>query len=290
MSTSFAPKGLHELALNRRFALRFLLESSPLAGTIADVTIKQAIRQIIRRTGFDIVRYEPSTLSDLPEDLSDQDRTIVSTVRPLTMTSVERIAALIDATRYVASNDIEGAIVECGVWRGGSTMAALLTLKSLSDTDRDVYLYDTFAGMSEPTDKDVSSREVPAVEELNKSERGTGIWCYATLEEVRANVFSTGYPEHRIHFVRGNVEDTIPATLPDSIALLRLDTDWYASTRHELEHLFPLLHPKGVLIVDDYGHWKGARKAVDEFFQSRRGHYFFHRIDYTGRLIIRTCA
>ena len=148
------------MALNRRFALRFLLESSPLAGTIADVTIKQAIRQIIRRTGFDIVRYEPSTLSDLPEDLSDQDRTIVSTVRPLTMTSVERIVALIDATRYVASNGIEGAIVECGVWRGGSTMAALLTLKSLSDADRDVYLYDTFSGMSEPTDKDMDYAEI----------------------------------------------------------------------------------------------------------------------------------
>jgi O-methyltransferase len=269
---------------------RFLLESSPLACTIADVTIKQFIRRMIRMTGFDIVRYESSSLSDLPEDLSDQDRRTVSAVRPFTMTSIERIAALIEATRYVASNGIEGAIVECGVWRGGSTMAALLTLKGLSHTDRDVYLYDTFSGMSEPTDRDVSCQGVPAAEELNKSERGTGIWCYATLEDVRANVFSTGYPEQRIHFIRGKVEDTIPATLPGSIALLRLDTDWYESTRHELEHLFPLLHPKGVLIVDDYGHWEGARKAIDEFFQSRRGQYFFHRIDYTGRLIMRTYA
>lgn len=257
---------------------------------MAHVTIKQAIRRMIRRTGFDIVRYEPGILHGLSEHLSDEDRRIVSAVKPFTMTSVERIVALIDATRYVASNDIEGAIVECGVWRGGSTMAALLTLKSLSDTDRDVYLYDTFAGMSEPTDKDMDYAGVPAVEELKKHEPGTGFWCYATLQDVRANMFSTGYPEQKFHFIRGKVEDTIPATLPGSIALLRLDTDWYESTRHELEHLFPLLHPKGVLIIDDYGHWQGARKAVEEFFQSRGGQYFFHRIDYSGRLIMRTHA
>lgn len=245
---------------------------------------------MVRTTGFDIIRYKPSSLSDLPEDLSDEDRKIVSTVRPFTLTSIERIASLIDAIRYVTSNGIEGAIVECGVWRGGSTMAALLTLKGLSHTDRDVYLYDTFSGMSEPTDSDVDYLGVSAADGLSKYERGTGLWAYATLEDVRANVFSTGYPEQRIRFVRGKVEDTIPATLPGSIALLRLDTDWYESTKHELEHLFPLLHPKGVLIVDDYGHWMGSRKAVDEFFQSRRGQYYFHRIDYTGRLIIRTCA
>ena len=76
----------------------------------------------------------------------------------------------------------------------------------------------------------------------------------------------TGYPPERIHFVRGPVEETLPAGAPDEIALLRLDTDWYESTRHELEHLYPRLAAGGVLLVDDYGHWEGARKAVDEYF------------------------
>ena len=77
---------------------------------------------------------------------------------------------------------------------------------------------------------------------------------------------STGYPPDRVRYVKGPVERTIPDRLPGGpIALLRLDTDWYESTRHELLHLFPLLSPGGVLIIDDYGHWSGARKAVDEY-------------------------
>jgi len=254
------------------------------------MTIRQTIRRLAWKAGFDVVRRDPNPPPDPIIDLSEEDRKTVAAVRPFTMTSVERIAALIDATRHIALNKVPGAIVECGVWRGGSSMAALLTLKALSDTARDIYLYDTFEGMSEPTGKDVSFDGSSAAEQLRQATRGTGIWCCASLEDVKANVLSTGYRESRIHLVRGKVEETIPATLPGPIALLRLDTDWYESTRHELEHLFPLLDPRGVLIVDDYGHWAGARTAVDEFFQSRRSQFFFHRIDYTGRLIVRNYA
>jgi hypothetical protein len=203
------------------------------------------------------------------------------------MTSVERIATLIDAVGHISTNRIEGAIVECGVWRGGSTMAALLALMDLADTNREIFLYDTFEGMSEPTEQDDNMDGISAAQQLAAAEKGTGIWCYASLEDVKENVMSLGYPASRIHFVRGKVEETIPATLPESIALLRLDTDWYESTKHELTHLFPLLHPKGVLIVDDYGHWKGARKAVDEYFSENRKDFYFHRIDYSGRLVVR---
>ncbi len=95
---------------------------------------------------------------------------------------------------------------------------------------------------------------------------------------------STGYPEERLHFVKGKVEETIPGDLPGKIALLRLDTDWYESTRHELEHLWPLLVPGGVLIIDDYGHWAGARRAVDEFFADRVDAPLLNRVDYTARV------
>jgi len=237
--------------------------------------------------GFDIVRYSPGIEHLLPLDLTKEEKRIIRAVLPFTMTSVERIATQIEATRHISMKKVPGAIVECGVWRGGSTMAALLTLVSLSVSDRDIYLYDTFTGMPEPTERDRSYAGVSAATLLSKEAFGTGLWCRASLNDVRTNVLSTGYPASRIHFVPGRVEETIPKTLPSSIALLRLDTDWYESTKHELEHLFPLLHPRGVLIVDDYGHWAGARKAVDEFFSQRAESYYFHRIDYTGRTITR---
>ena len=164
-------------------------------------------------------------------------------------------------------------------------MAALLALKAMGDTNREVFLYDTFEGMSAPTEYDRSFDGVSASEQFASANNEP--WCYASADDVKRNINSTGYPMSHVHLVRGKVEETIPATLPGAIALLRLDTDWYESTRHELMHLFPLLDPRGVLIVDDYGHWAGARKAVDEFFSTRRKEYYFHRVDYTGRLILR---
>jgi hypothetical protein len=249
--------------------------------------IRQTIKRVARQFGYDIVRYQPDPGWRLPPDLSRQDKEIILKVQPFTMTSVERIAALIDAIRHLSLNNVEGAIVECGVWRGGSTMAALLTLLSEKNTSRDVFLYDTFEGMSPPTAEDRSVDGVPADQLLAATKKGDGIWCFASIDDVKRNVLSTGYPPSKLHFLQGKVEETIPGTLPGPIALLRLDTDWYESTKHELEHLFPLLNPKGVLIVDDYGCWAGARKAVDEYFGPCRKDFYIYRIDDTGRLILR---
>ncbi|HYM86681.1 MAG TPA: TylF/MycF/NovP-related O-methyltransferase, partial [Pseudoxanthomonas sp.] len=74
---------------------------------------------------------------------------------------------------------------------------------------------------------------------------------------------------------------------PECIALLRLDTDWYESTRHEMIHLFPRLCVGGVLILDDYGHWLGARRAVDEYLGEHNVPLFLQRIDYTGRYAVK---
>jgi hypothetical protein len=97
----------------------------------------------------------------------------------------------------------------------------------------------------------------------------------------------SGYDAARLRFVKGKVEDTVPAQAPARIAILRLDTDWYESTRHELEHLDPRLSPGGVLIIDDYGHWAGCRQAVDEYFASRKLHALLNRVDYTGRIAVK---
>jgi O-methyltransferase len=113
------------------------------------------------------------------------------------------------------------------------------------------------------------------------------IWCYAALDEVRRNVGEMGYPGEKLHFVQGKVEDTIPGSAPEQIALLRLDTDWYESTRHELIHLYPRLSAGGVLIVDDYGHWQGSRRAVDEWIAQAGVRILLNRIDYTGRVAVK---
>jgi O-methyltransferase len=226
---------------------------------------------------------------DLPQDFSDQKIQIWQKVKNYTMTSPERIACMIDAAEYITTNDIPGAIVECGVWRGGSTMAAAFSLLDLGEHDRKLYLYDTFEGMPPPEKEDIRHDGVPAENLLHHHEKSLddNYIAYAPIDHVKNNLLSTGYQSDHIHFVTGKVEDTIPGTLPGQIAILRLDTDWYASTLHELIHLYPKLSPGGILIIDDYGWWKGARKAVDEYFCSLNPKPFLSRIDDTGRSAVK---
>ena len=250
--------------------------------------MKRLLRNMLNRMGYSLVRYPPESGSPLPmSDLSEQQKEIIARVKPFTMTSDERIASLINAVNHVTRNSIAGDIAECGVWRGGSMMTIALTLLANGDRSRSLYLYDTYEGMPPPTIHDKNYAGVSAEAQLAQEARGTGIWCYATLEDVRANILSTGYPEDKIHLIKGKVEDTIPLSLPGNLSLLRLDTDWYESTKHELTHLYPLLREQGILIIDDYGHWQGARKAVDEYFQQQGGDVYLHRIDFTARLLMK---
>jgi len=226
-------------------------------------------------------------MDSLPPDLTARERRIYEQVRPCTMTSPERVVAAIRAADYIATNGIAGDIVECGVWRGGSSMAIALALLEAGDTERSFFLYDTFAGMTEPTEHDVQFDGTPAGEILMRSAKDCDVWGIASLQDTRQNLESTRYPRERFHFVAGPVEETIPRTVPDRIALLRLDTDWYASTLHELQHLYPLLSPRGILIIDDYGHWRGAKQAADEFFARLSPRPFLARIDYTAVLTVK---
>lgn len=251
--------------------------------------MKKIAKKLFQRLGYDIVAKNGATASDgFPPDLTPEEKEIVRLVTPFTMTSVERVVSLVHAARYVVENSIAGDIVECGVWRGGSAMAVAEVMSRLGDTSRKLYLYDTFEGMSEPTDKDKQFDGAAAAQLLSGEEKNTGIWCYAGRDEVAANLGKTGYPPENIVYVEGKIEDTVPGTMPAEIALLRLDTDWYESTHHELTHLYPRLVRGGVLIIDDYGHWQGAKEATDEYFANLGGpRPFLHRIDYTGRLLIK---
>jgi hypothetical protein len=210
--------------------------------------------------------------------------------RDRTMTSLERMHALWAATRHIAESALAGDFVECGVWRGGSVMLMALTLLRHGDASRDLWLYDTFTGMTAPSRDDVQAMSGRAAADILRERRRTAddpFWGIAGRAAVEENLRRTGYPFARFRFVEGDVTATLPASAPDRIALLRLDTDWYASTRHELEHLYPRLVSGGVLIVDDYGYWRGARKATDEYFAALHPRPLLHRIDYTGRIAVK---
>jgi hypothetical protein len=231
-------------------------------------------------------RPSPSKAADplLPSDFDDADAATFHAVAPYTMSPPERVWALRNAVKYLVGTGVPGAFAECGVWRGGSMMTVARTLLELGEADRDLYLFDTFEGMTEPTDRDVMYTGGTAAAVLSQSEKTARVWAIAPLERVRAALETTGYPRERTHFVKGKVEDTLPERAPETLALLRLDTDWYESTRHELICLFPKLSPGGVLIIDDYGHWRGAREAVDEYVAETGISILLNRIDYTARI------
>ncbi|MBC7481981.1 MAG: class I SAM-dependent methyltransferase [Rhizobacter sp.] len=229
----------------------------------------------------------PGSKSPYPADYTPAEVEIIQSVDGKTLTTTERVVALVRALDYVIQNDIPGSIVECGVWKGGSMMAAALALQRLGKTNRSLYLYDTYEGMPPPTELDKDYLGNTASSQMAALDKNAMIWARAQLDEVQANMQSTGYPGELISYVKGKVEDTIPQAIPNSIALLRLDTDWYESTKHELEHLFPRLVPGGVLILDDYGHWEGARRAVDEYIDAHGIRLLLCRIDMGGRIAIK---
>lgn len=223
--------------------------------------------------------------AEYPDIFSDKEfMEIYNIVKAYTMVGIIRSYALYTAVKYIIRKDKKGHFAECGVWRGGSCMLICLLLKRHGITDRQIYLYDTFEGMTRPGDMD---GEVEMLEWNRQQGRdGVNHWCLADEDEVRQNMNLTGYPIENIHFIKGRVEDTIPSFLPQPLQLLRLDTDWYASTMHELKFLYPILSDGGFLIIDDYGAWPGAKKAVDEYFADTP--VCLHRIDETGRIMVKT--
>jgi hypothetical protein len=197
----------------------------------------------------------------------------IEIVKPYTMTSEYRISALFDSLEYIRINEIEGDFVECGVWKGGNILGILKYLEYHNMMSSNIWLYDTFNGMTEASEFDID----------HKNNSGK-VWegkCDATLDYVKNVVKLSDYSESKIKFVVGDICETLnfEKNIPNKIALLRLDTDWYSSTKKELEVLYPLLQKNGNLIIDDYGHWKGCKKAVDEYFQNKLK---FEKIDYTG--------
>ena len=250
---------------------------------------EQIIASTARHFGVEISRVS-SHQDRLPPDAAHEDRSIIEFVRPYTMTSASRLWALIRAVHYVMDEGIAGDFVECGVWRGGSVMAMAQAAAQHGSSDRAIWLYDTFRGMTEPGEHDVEfGTGVRAADLLATTEVGDGrnVWCVASRSDVETNLRLTSYPNDKFMLVEGDVLETLPKMHPQVVALLRLDTDWYASTRESLEVLYPRLAPGGVCILDDYGHWEGARLAVDEYFDTLPSRPLLMPIDYSGRIFIK---
>ena len=252
---------------------------------LGDGAARAKLNTALRRANFELIVRGP-------EDVWEAEfAAFYASCEPYTMTSKERMYALYQATHHIVRAEVPGDIVECGVWRGGSSMMAGMTLRAAGDAHRRMWLYDTFEGMSEPTEKDVDVNGVSARKEWEDSQKGDiNEWCFSPIDEVRQNMRATGLDEGRFSYVKGMVEETLPDSKPEQIALLRLDTDWYESSYAELEHLYPLLSPGGVLIIDDYGQWAGQRDAVDQYFTENGIHMLLNRIDYASRIGIKSAG
>jgi O-methyltransferase len=240
--------------------------------------------KIVKQSSLQKLQKEAGSnlINDIQEDKNFVE--LYDRIKQYTMVDIERCYALYNAVNYIIKNNIPGDFAECGVWRGGSCMLIAYMLTEARITDRTIWMYDTFEGMTKPGVND--GEEEKQEWEKNKISGTINGWCLADEKDAEANMRNTGYPFEKIKIIKGEVENRIPQFTPSQIALLRLDTDWYASTKHELTHLFPLIEKKGVLIIDDYGAWQGAKKAVDEYFAGS-DYTFLHRIDWTGRMLIK---
>jgi O-methyltransferase len=204
-----------------------------------------------------------------------------------------------DAVNYILQNNIEGCIIECGVESGNFEHIWINELMK-NNSVRDIYLFDTFGGLVEPTEYDYTCKDAKLYQ-MNKDEvystwknhvinEKVNMWCYTPLGKVKQRLNSTGYPENNLHYVVGDVMETLKdkTTIPEKIAILRLDTDWYESSKYELEQMYDNVVRGGIIIFDDYYHWDGQRRATDDFFKSRNINYNFVNIgNYKTAAIIK---
>lgn len=253
--------------------------------------VKNLIQKTLNLAGYEI-RPLPCKFQNFPLELSKSDEELIRYVvdNTYSMASVQRLVNTLKSCKYVVKNNIPGDFVECGVWRGGNGIVAKKIFEALG-SDKKVWMFDTFEGMTKPSDEDVNAKTcIKAEEKYHKTLGKThSNWCYASIDDVKKNCKASSIKMSEVKFIQGDVCKTLiePKNLPQKIAVLRLDTDWYESTKMELEVLYPRLEKNGVLIIDDYGHWQGSRKAVDEYFSTQTYQPLFNVIDRAGRSAIK---
>jgi hypothetical protein len=265
--------------------------------------MKQLLSAAIRKSVFSYASargWRPGKAMPLDDSILAKDqgyddeahiRAALKRVRANSMSSFERMATLWQQVIYLDKYKIPGALVECGVWKGGS--AGMMALAHLHATNgkptRALHLFDSFEGLPEPGNLDGNKARAYSSQRMGGKLEAIGK-CVGPIEDVRKLVLEDiGYPKELVHFHQGWFQDTITASLgePREIALLRLDGDWYESTVVCLKHLYPRVVKKGVVVMDDYGHWEGCKRATDEYLAGLAEPVYLHHIDYTGRYWIR---
>jgi len=246
--------------------------------------IKNIIVKLSSYFGYSLINENQKII-----ELTPYEKKLINLVKSYTMTPQIRIYSLIKALKHINQKKILGDYVECGVWKGGNIILFKKIMELSNDYSRKIFAYDTFEGMTEPDENDFDiSKNLNAKFLMNKDkDKKTNIWGVCSLENVKDNIQSNAKNIDNIKFIKGPVEQTLAVqiNIPEKISLLRLDTDWYSSTKKELEILYKKVSPGGIIIIDDYGHWGGSKKAVDEFFSNK--YVWMHYIDYACRLIIK---
>jgi predicted O-methyltransferase YrrM len=189
------------------------------------------------------------------------------------MCSYARLLALHRAVLYLEAKDIQGDMVECGVAHGGS--AAMMAL-TMSKPVRRLWMFDTFEGLPAPGEAD-PDHQIGLLY--------TGAFR-ASVEEVHSSFQRLGV-DGAVTMVPGLFQDTLPRWGTQPIALLHIDGDWYESVTATLNNLFDHVSTGGIIQFDDYGHWAGARRAVDEFMKSRNIKEPLRYVDFSGRQLVK---
>lgn len=245
--------------------------------------LRKYIQKIANRFGCTIINNNQRIV-----ELSDKQRHLINITNPISMTPQIRRYNLIQALEYIAHYKLEGDLVECGVWKGGNLVIYKKFIEE-KNIKKNIYAFDTFEGMSGQDHNDyIINGGIKAQTILDKDiKKITNDWGVCSLEEVKFNISQRTKNLNNIFFIKGKVEDTLldAMNLPKKISILRLDTDFYQSTKIELEILYKKVCKGGVIIIDDYGHWAGSKKAVDEFFKEK--FVWMHYVDYACRLIIK---
>ena len=245
---------------------------------------KSLIINTLNKFGYSVINNNQKIA-----ELSKKDYELINLIKNYSMTPKIRIYNLMQALKHLKIKKIEGDYVECGVWKGGNILLFKKFLESENSRQRNIYAFDTFEGMTDPDKNDFEiSTNNTAIKLLQKDKnKKTNVWGICNLDQVKKNISKHTKDLNNIYFIKGDVEKTLNEikNIPEKISLLRLDTDWYKSTKKELEVLYEKVSSGGVIIIDDYGHWGGSKKAVDEFFSNK--YVWMHYVDYACRLIIK---
>ena len=252
--------------------------------------LKRLIKKFLSKLNYRIISKNDwsSKVENLIVEASENDLNEFKKIDSISLTSYPNRWSLLQSLNHICENNVEGDIVETGVYKGAN-LILINNFLYRHNLEKRIYAYDTYSGQPEPSEKDYDIKGTKMTDKFDDYKKKNIIPVFCSLKEVKNNI--SKYSNHdlsKITFIKGKVEETLidEKNIPKKISLLRLDTDFHDSIKKSLEILYPKLNNGGVLIIDDYGHFKGAQIAVDNFFQNKKN-IWMHRVDYTCRLIIK---